>query len=58
MRRRGLEVKVGDFVLLGKNSLSFKKQKKSVKFGPTFFVSFEVSEGKNNNLVKAVSQKD
>lgn len=50
MRRRQLDVKVGDFVLMEKHRLSSRRQKRVAKFGPKFVGSFKVLEMRNVNL--------
>ena len=51
MKRRVLDFKVGDKVLLESNILSSKAIKRVAKFGPKFFGPYEVLEIRNNNLI-------
>lgn len=54
MRRRELEIKVGEIVLLEKYWLSSSRQKRVAKFDPKFDGPYEVLEVRNNNLVTDV----
>lgn len=50
MRKKALEIKEGDFVLLEKHWLSSRRQMSVAKFGPNFAGSFKILEVVNSNL--------